>query len=177
MKTNLIAFLLLGVFAVGGCVSVRSNGERVSQIPPFDNLLVVVKQKDAAQRYADRFRFAFPPGYQITPLGIDDLTLGNPDSLIATTARESGANAVLWLEYRPTGAVTGTQYFTTADFELYGELRPLPSNQPVWKVKMLKAPIRDGFPPTRVVKQMLNDGVLQERGPGLAMANHSPQTP
>lgn len=173
MKTNPVSLLLLAAFALGGCVSVRSNREGSATLPPFDNVLVVVKQKDQAQRFADRFRFAFPPGYQVSTLGIDDLSFGNPDSLVRVKAREAGANAVLWLENRPTGTVTGGTDFTVTDFELYGELRTLPTNQPVWKVKVLKAPIRSNFPPERVVSQMLRDGVLSKSGPGLAAVSPS----
>jgi len=167
MKTNL-ASLLLAVLGLGGCVSIRSSREPAATPPAFDNVLVVVKQKDQAQRFANQFRFAFPPGYQVTPLGIDDLSFGNPDSLVRAKVREVGANAVLWLENRPSGVVTGSQYYTTTLFELYGELRTPPTNQPIWKVKMNKAPARANFPPERVVSQMLRDGVLRKSGPGLA---------
>ena len=167
MKFNLTSLLLLTGLGLGGCVSVRSNRETVANPPAFDNVLVVVKQKDQAQRFANRFRFAFPPGYQVTSFGIDDLSFGSPDSLVRAKAKEVGANAVLWLENRPTGIVTGSQYWTTTLFELYGELRTLPANQPIWKMKMSKAPARANFPPERVVSQLLRDGVLSKSGPGV----------
>ena len=165
MKTNLASLLLLAVLGLGGCVSVRSSREPSATLPAFDNVLVVVKQKDNAQRAANQYRFAFPPGYQVTVLGIDDLSFGNPDSLVRAKAREAGANAVLWLENRPTGTVTGTQYYTSSDFELYGELRALPTHAPVWKIKV--QPPRSNQP-HRVVNRMLRDGVLSSSGPGLA---------
>lgn len=165
MKTNLLPLLLLTGLGLCGCVSVRSNREPAASLPAFDNVLVVVKQKDNAQRAADRFRFAFPPGYQVTTLGIDDLTFGNPDSLVRAKARQEGSNAVLWLERRPTGTVTGNQYYTSSDFELYGELRALPTHAPVWKIKV--QPPR-GNQPHRVINRMIQDGVLGKAGPGLA---------
>jgi|GEM_PF-5946003 len=170
MNKQQVALLLMGALSLSGCVSVRSNREPGAEVPAFDNILVVLKQKNDAQRYADEYRFAFPPGYQVTTLGIDDLTFGNQDSLVHKNAQEASANAVLWLENRPTGTVTGTQYYTVTDFELYGELRVWPANRPIWKAKVLKAPVRGHFPPSRVVSQLLRDGVLNKRGPALTSA-------
>lgn len=176
MKTHLLTFTLLTGLGLNGCVSVRSNQES-GEVPSFQKILVFTKQKEKAQRYADSYRFAFPAGYQVTTLGFDDLTFGNPDSLIRQEAAANGCDAVLWLETRPTGTVTGTQFGTWSDFELYGEFRTWPANQPFWKMKVALASLRSQLSPDRVVRQLQRDGILRPVSLTRPSAALSPKNP
>ncbi len=176
MKTQLFVLALLMGIGLTGCVRVRSNQES-GAVSPFQKILVVAKQKEKAQRYADSYRFAFPAGYQVTTLGFDDLTFGSPDSLIRQEVTAYGCDVVLWLETRPTGTVTGNQYFTTSDFELYGELRAWPSNRPFWKMRAALPSLVSQLSPARVVHQLQRDRILRQTDSARSTAVLSPKNP
>ncbi|MBC7891287.1 MAG: hypothetical protein H7Y12_03665 [Sphingobacteriaceae bacterium] len=176
MKTQLLTFTLLTTLGISACVRVRSNQES-GVVPPFQKILVFAKQKENAQRYADSYRFAFPAGYQVTTLGFDDLTFGNPDSLIRREAAATGSDVVLWLETRPTGTVTGNQYFTNSDFEQYAELRTWPTNQPFWKMKVALPSQWRQVSPVRVMHQLQRDGILRQTDSARSTAVLSPKNP
>ncbi len=175
---NRLLLFLTCLYTLMGCASssIHSNQEP-GAVPQFSSVLVVVKQKEKAQRHADEYRFAFPPGYQVSTLGLDDLTFGVPDSLIRRQATAEGSQAVLWLEVRPSGSMTGGRYYASTDYEMYGEMRTWPDNRAFWKGRALLPSLRGSYAPSTVVHRLMRDGILQKTGPALSAAALSPKTP
>lgn len=163
--------ILLALVAAGcsACATLHSQVDPAG-MPPIRHLLVVAVQRENAHRYAELYRTAFPPGYAVRTMGLDELSLVAPDSLVRREANARPTDAVLWLTARPSGSykVVPGANSATPNLELYGELRPWPANRSVWNVRAPIPGLLWQVPPSRVVRQLQRDGLIGSAGPLLA---------
>lgn len=179
MKTRLSLLLPLLGLALGGCASgsLHSN-VRPGAVPAFSRVLVVANTKRDGDGYARQVARQFPPGYAVTPLGFDDLSFGNLDSLVAQKTAESGSEVVLWIGFRPTGGTVRTgRYSSGIGFEWFAEMRRAGDEQPFWKAVTGVAGTVSRPLPEQYVRRLLSDGILQKSGPRSAPAPTTPKTP
>lgn len=179
MKTRLLPLLPLLGLALGGCASrALYSNVRPGVIPAFSRVLVVANTKRDGDGYARQVAARFPPGYAVTPLGFDDLSFGNLDSLVAQKTAESGSEVVLWIGFRPTGGTVRTgRYSTGMGFEWYAEMRRAGEGQPFWKAVTSVTGTVSRPLPEAYVRRLLSDGILQKSGPRSASAPTTFKTP
>lgn len=178
MKRNACFLALLaGLFLPGCAARTLYSNVRPGVIPAFSRVLVVANTKRDGDGYARQVAARFPPGYAVTPLGFDDLSFGNLDSLVAQKIAESGSEVVLLIGFRPTGGTVRTgRYSSGMGFEWYAEMRRASEDQPFWKAVTSVAGTVSRPLPEAYLQRLVSDGILQKSGPRSASAPTTPKT-
>lgn len=139
-----------------------SNAKPETLPPSFTRILVVLKLRRPNDRYAGRFRQAFPHNYQVCTIVLDQYQPAAHAEQIRERANDCQSEVVLIVERTYKGKLVSLDAPDGDDFSQFNfDMRSMVTNQSFWK-GIASTPARAGerFWPRTIVSRLLRDGVI-----------------